>query len=117
MKLLEHINRIDHPDRVGSWLATTARNECLRCLTARKRLVLAHEDDILDILAEYGADIDEGLLAQERAEGVRAAMKLLPWRWRRLMELLCPIRPSPTRRSLMSSGSRSAASGRPGAAA
>jgi RNA polymerase sigma factor (sigma-70 family) len=88
MKLLEHVNRIDHPDRVGSWLATTARNECLRCLTARKRLVVADEDVILDHLAEYGADVDEGLLAQERAEGVRAAMELLPWRWRRLMELL-----------------------------
>jgi RNA polymerase sigma factor (sigma-70 family) len=88
MKLLEHVNRIDHPDRVGSWLATTARNECLRCLTARKRLVVADEDVILDHLAEHGADIDEGLLAQERAESVRAAMELLPWRWRRLMELL-----------------------------
>ena len=88
MKLLEHINRIDRPDRVGSWLATTARNECLRCLTARKRLVVAHEDVIFDHLVEHGADIDEGLLAQERAEGVRSAMEVLPWRWRRLMELL-----------------------------
>ena len=88
MKLLEHINRIDRPDRVGSWLATTARNECLRCLAARKRLVVADEDVILDHLVERGADIDEGLLAQERAEGVRAAMEILPWRWRRLIELL-----------------------------
>ena len=88
MRLIEHINRIDHPDRVGSWLATTARNECLRCLAARKRLVVAHEDVIFDDLVEHGADIDEGLLAQERAEGVRAAMEILPWRWRRLMELL-----------------------------
>ena len=88
MKLLEHINRIDRPDRVASWLATTARNECVRCLTARKRLVVAHEDVLLDHLAEPGADVDEDLLAQERAEGVRAAMELLPWRWRRLMELL-----------------------------
>jgi len=88
MRLLEHINRIDRPDRVASWLATTTRNECVRYLTARKRLVVAHEDVLLDHLAEPGADVDEGLLAQERAEGVRAAMELLPWRWRRLMELL-----------------------------
>ena len=30
LRLLEHIDRIQHPDRVGSWLAATARNECLR---------------------------------------------------------------------------------------
>src|SRR5438477_7828690 len=27
LRLLEHIHRIEHPDRVGSWLAATARNE------------------------------------------------------------------------------------------
>src|SRR5215469_11953534 len=25
MRLIEHINRIEHPERVGSWLAATAR--------------------------------------------------------------------------------------------
>ena len=30
LRLLEHIDRIEYPDRVGSWLAATARNECLR---------------------------------------------------------------------------------------
>jgi RNA polymerase sigma factor (sigma-70 family) len=88
MRLIEHIDRLEHPDRVGSWLAATARNECLRCLAAHKRLVLAHEDVALDGPAEHGADIDEGLLAAERAEVVRAAMANLPKRWQRLMELL-----------------------------
>ena len=45
---MPHIDRIEHADRVGSWLAATARNECLRSLAARKRLVLAHEDDPFD---------------------------------------------------------------------
>jgi RNA polymerase sigma factor (sigma-70 family) len=88
MRLIEHINRIEHPDRLGSWLAATARNECLRCLASHKRLVLAHEGVVLDGPAEQGAEIDEGLLAEERAEVVRAAMAHLPRRWRRLMELL-----------------------------
>src|SRR5881394_1099478 len=39
LRLLEHINRLDHPARVGSWLAATARHECLRHLAARKRIV------------------------------------------------------------------------------
>ena len=40
LRLLEHIDRIEYPDRIGSWLAATARNECLRNLAARKRVVL-----------------------------------------------------------------------------
>jgi RNA polymerase sigma factor (sigma-70 family) len=88
MRLIEHVDRIEHPDRVGSWLAATARNECLRCLASNKRLVLAHEDVVLDGPAEHDPEIDAGLLAEERAEVVRAAMSHLPRRWQRLMELL-----------------------------
>jgi RNA polymerase sigma factor (sigma-70 family) len=88
MRLVEHIDRIEHADRVGSWLAATARNECLRCLASRKRLVLANEDVAIDGPANHGAEIDEALLAHERAQTVRAAMTQLPRRWQRLMELL-----------------------------
>lgn len=88
MRLIEHIDRIEHPDRVGAWLAATARNECLRCLASHKRLVLAHEDVVLDGPAEHGPEVDEALLAAERAGVVRAAMAHLPQRWQRLMELL-----------------------------
>jgi RNA polymerase sigma factor (sigma-70 family) len=88
MRLIEHIDRIEHPDRVGAWLAATARNECLRCLASRKRLVLAHEDVVLDGPAEHGPAVDEGLLAAERAQILREAMTQLPRRWQRLMELL-----------------------------
>jgi RNA polymerase sigma factor (sigma-70 family) len=88
MRFVEHIDRLEHPDRVGSWLAATARNECLRCLASRRRLVLAHEDMVLDCSAEQGPEIDEALLAAERAAVVRAAVARLPRRWQRLMELL-----------------------------
>lgn len=88
MRLIEHIDRIEHPDRVGSWLAATARNECLRALAVRKRLVLSHEDEPFDGPATYEPEIDEALLAAERAEVVREAMTHLPRRWQRLMEML-----------------------------
>jgi RNA polymerase sigma factor (sigma-70 family) len=88
MRLIEHIDRIEHADRVGSWLAATARNECLRCLASHKRLVLATEEVVLDGPAEHGAEIDEALLADERAQIVREAMTQLPRRWQRLLELL-----------------------------
>ncbi len=88
MRLIEHIDQLQHPERVGSWLAATARNECLRNLAARKRIVLAHEDVAFDGPAEHEPEIDEALLAEERAEVVREAMAHLPRRWQRLIELL-----------------------------
>jgi RNA polymerase sigma factor (sigma-70 family) len=88
MRLIEHIDRLQHPERVGSWLAATARNECLRCLAARKRIVLSQTDVAFDGPAEHEPEIDERLLAAERAEIVREAMTQLPRRWQRLMELL-----------------------------
>lgn len=87
MRLVEHIDRLDRPDRVGSWLAATARNECLRCLASRKRLVLAPEDVAFDGPA-HDSEVDDALLADERARTVREAMAHLPWRWQRLLELL-----------------------------
>lgn len=87
MRLIEHIDRIEQPDRVGSWLAATARNECLRHMAARKRLVLVHEDQEFDG-ADHGPEVDEALLAAERAQVVRDALAHLPSQWRQLMELL-----------------------------
>src|ERR1700745_2020965 len=78
LRLLEHIDRIQYPDRVGSWLAATARNECLRSLAARKRLVLGHEDVEFEGAAAHGPAIDERLLADERAQTVRDALSRLP---------------------------------------
>ena len=86
--LLEHIDRIEYPDRVGSWLAATARNECLRNLALRKRVVLAHEDEILADAVASGPEVDERILADERNRVVRDAISRLPARWQRLLELL-----------------------------
>src|SRR5215469_10385945 len=44
LRLLEHIDRIEYPERVGSWLATTARHECLRHLAAGKRVMVVQDD-------------------------------------------------------------------------
>ena len=88
LRLLEHIDRIEHPDRVGSWLAATARNACLRSLAAQKRLTLSHEDADLEDPMRHEPEIDEHLLARERAQTVQDAVSCLPRRWQRLLELL-----------------------------
>src|SRR6516162_6657162 len=58
LRLLEHIHRIEYPDRVGSWLAATARNECLRSIAAHKRVVLGHDDADLDNAVAPEPEID-----------------------------------------------------------
>lgn len=88
LRLLEHMDRIEHPDRVGSWLAATARNECLRSLAARKRVVLSQDCTELDEAVAHEPEIDERLLAAERAQVVRDALSSLPGRWQRLLEML-----------------------------
>jgi RNA polymerase sigma factor (sigma-70 family) len=95
LRLLQNINRIEHPDRVGSWLAATARNECLRSLAAHKRVVLGHDDAEFDGAVAHGPEIDERLLADERAQVVRDALTRLPRRWQRLLEMLMADPPVP----------------------
>ena len=88
LRLLENIHRLEYPERVGSWLVATARHECLRTLAARKRIVLALDDTPLDGIALHEPEIDERLLAEERAQRVREALSRLPRRWQRMLELL-----------------------------
>jgi RNA polymerase sigma factor (sigma-70 family) len=88
LRLLEHIDRIEYPDRVVSWLAATARNQCRRTLAARKRVVLARGDEDLTDIAASGPEIDEGILADERDQVVRDAVSRLPRHWQRIIELL-----------------------------
>lgn len=95
LRLLEHIHRIEYPERVGSWLAATARNECLRTLAGRKRLVLGHDEAEFSSVAVSAPEIDERLLADERAQVVRDALARLPRRWQRLMGMLMADPPVP----------------------
>jgi len=95
LRLLEHIDRLEQPARVGSWLAATARHECLRSMAARKRVMLVHDDVTLKGGVAHEPEIDEGLLREERAQDVRDALSSLPWRWRRLVEMLMADPPVP----------------------
>jgi RNA polymerase sigma factor (sigma-70 family) len=94
LRLLEHIDRIEYPDRVGSWLAATTRNECLRSLAARKRVLLAHDEEVLSGVVSCAPEVDERILADERDQIVRDALSCLPRRWQRLLELLMADPPS-----------------------
>jgi RNA polymerase sigma factor (sigma-70 family) len=44
LRLLEHLGKLTDPTRVGAWLATTARRECLRVLRESQRCGLYGDD-------------------------------------------------------------------------
>jgi RNA polymerase sigma factor (sigma-70 family) len=88
LRLFEHIGRLEHPDRVASWLASTARHECLRHVAAHKKVVLGHDDDELTSVVAHEPEVDERLLADERAQVVRTVLTRLPKRHQRLLEML-----------------------------
>lgn len=88
LRLFEHIDRLDDPSRVGAWLVTTARRECLRLTALRKRVVLALEGDAFEAGEAYQPAVDEDLLAAERAHDVRTAIGKLPPHWQSLVHML-----------------------------
>jgi RNA polymerase sigma factor (sigma-70 family) len=47
LRLTEHIGRINEPDRVGGWLATTARHEALRLIRTGQRVDPSSDLDVL----------------------------------------------------------------------
>ena len=64
LRLVEHLDRLDDPERVGGWLATTARRESLKSLRRASRQVPAPPDEIP--VPSTDAGMDTGLLAEER---------------------------------------------------
>jgi DNA-directed RNA polymerase specialized sigma24 family protein len=50
--------------------------------------VLSDDDTELTSAVPHGPEVDERLLADERAQTVRDAMSRLPRRWQRLLEML-----------------------------
>ncbi len=75
LRLAEHIGRIQHPDRVGAWLATAARRECLQSLRSAAKTTPTGDMDRLDISPAVGNPTEDAVLAAEteREDAARAA--------------------------------------------
>lgn len=86
LRLLEHLDGLDDPPRVGAWLATTARRECLRVLRRSARLV-PHGDELPEVVDDAPAP-DAALLVQERDAALWVAFARLGGRDRALLRML-----------------------------
>ena len=88
LRLIEHLPQIRNREGIGSWLATTARRECLRLLRSGGRCQPSDEIELLvDARADH-AEIDSGLLTAERDAELWAAFSRLPARDQALLRLL-----------------------------
>ena len=88
LRLIENIDRLSDPARVGAWLATTARRECLRVLRQSKRTVLLDEWDSLEDIEADGKDVHSELLRMEASTAVRDAIGQLSQSAQALLRLL-----------------------------
>ena len=64
LRLVENLDRIEQPERLGAWLATTSRRESLRIAT---RQVVVSASEAVYLMADDEADpLDAGLLREEQ---------------------------------------------------
>lgn len=87
LRLVENISRIEQPERIGGWLATTARRESLRIVRSKSRVSLDH-DMLLRLPDAESKPLDTKMLANESAELVRRAFAQLPSHCQRLLGIL-----------------------------
>jgi RNA polymerase sigma factor (sigma-70 family) len=88
LRLIEHLPQIRNREGIGSWLATTARRECLRLLRSAGRCQPSDEMQLLVDASADHAEIDSALLTAERDAELWAAFSRLPARDQALLRLL-----------------------------
>lgn len=90
LRLIEHRDRIREPNRLGAWLVTTARNECLRVLRQSRRQIPVGGDlcAMTRTQASLTSSIEDDILVAERNAAVKEAVATLPTNHRSLIELL-----------------------------
>ena len=95
LRLVEHLGDLREPRALPGWLVTTTRNECVRLLRARARLV-PYDPQPGDLRGGVeDADAAEGLLRAERVEALLEALGDLSDRDRALLLLLAEDPPLP----------------------
>jgi RNA polymerase sigma factor (sigma-70 family) len=92
LRLVEHLGRIQAPERVGAWLATTARRESLRVIAAGGRV---SPTDELGEAPDQASGPAELLERKDRDASLHAALGKLGDRCRTLLRLLA-TEPAPS---------------------
>jgi RNA polymerase sigma factor (sigma-70 family) len=96
LRLLENIQRIEHPEALPGWLTTTARREALSLIRRRRRDVPVDQHDF-QTFHQDTPELDAGLLVAERDAQLWSCFGQLPGRDQELLRALISCdRPSYT---------------------
>ncbi|GHF57046.1 RNA polymerase sigma factor [Streptomyces thermodiastaticus] len=93
-RFAQHLGRIREPDKAGSWLASTARNECLKTLKNLNRLMVTDDPALLDRVCQDSTpeqavlDSEEAAAQSERIRRLWQEFDKLGDRCRRLLRVL-----------------------------
>jgi RNA polymerase sigma factor (sigma-70 family) len=92
LRLAEHLGRIRDPERIGGWIAATARNECLR-LQRRSQYELPFGDELPEPDPAGVPSPEARLVRGERADALWKGFAELPERCRMLLRVLMADEP------------------------
>jgi RNA polymerase sigma factor (sigma-70 family) len=91
LRLVENLDRIRDPERLGAWLATTARHESLRLIRRGGREQATDEPDLFE--APDDETLDQLLLERERDGALWRAFAALSERCKTLLRILMADEP------------------------
>jgi RNA polymerase sigma factor (sigma-70 family) len=99
LRLTEHLRWLHTPERLGAWLATTARNEALKVIRGRSRVTLTDDPYLLDrgddteTPEQVAVEAEDAADRQERTVAVWTAFQRLSARCARLLRVLVSTPP------------------------
>jgi RNA polymerase sigma factor (sigma-70 family) len=94
LRLVEHLGRLRDPTRVGAWLVTTTRRECLDRLRAANRESPAGDERSFEDLEFGGPSPESRILQSERESLVWRAFRQLGGRCQELIRVLILAQPA-----------------------
>ncbi|MGH3776359.1 MAG: RNA polymerase sigma factor [Pseudonocardiaceae bacterium] len=94
LRLAENVDRVQLPERLGGWLATTARRECL-CLLRQAKTARGLIDVAPETVADLSVGPEQRVIDADTARTLRKLVDELPPRRRILLRALFSDNPSP----------------------
>ncbi len=88
LRLVENLHRIEQPERIGGWLATTARRESLQLLRRAGKYRSGADQMLANMPDRHLPEPDARPIAEEREVVIRAAWGRLKPRCQELLSLL-----------------------------
>lgn len=87
LRFAENAHRVRFPERLGGWLVTTARRECLRILRDTK-MPLTSDDTVPEGVADPSANPEQQVIDMDTVRSLHRLVAQLPPRRRMLVRFL-----------------------------